>query len=55
MKAYAGNAAIKGYTVDLQDVDNLSAKIDWISMLQRMAQDYLQNNRLDLQGKWKQL
>lgn len=43
MKAYAGNAAINGYTVDLQDVDSVSAKIDWISMLQRMAQDYLQN------------
>ena len=31
------------YTVDLQDVDQASAKIDWISMLQQMAQDYLQN------------
>ena len=43
MKAYAGNAALNGYTVDLQDVDNASAKIDWIAMLQKMAQDYLQN------------
>lgn len=49
IKAYAGNAAYNGYTVDLQDIDNVSAKIDWISMLQRMAQDYLQNSNTYLQ------
>lgn len=43
MKAYAENAATNGYTVDLQDVDNVSAKMDWVSMLKRMARDYLQN------------
>lgn len=43
MKAYAENAAMNGYIVDLQNIDNVSAKIDWISMLWKMAQDYLQN------------
>lgn len=65
MKAYAGNAADNGYSLDLQNPENVSAKMDWVSMLQKIAQDYLQNSQtysqyLDCEGlstaldKWSQ-
>ena len=45
MKAYGGNAAMNGKFVDLQDPANVSVKLDWVSMLQEMAQTYLQNSQ----------
>lgn len=45
MKAYAGNAAYNGKAIDLQNPDNVSAKLDWISMLKEMANTYLQNTK----------
>lgn len=45
MKAYAGNAADNGYGVDLNNPENVSVKMDWIFMLQKIAQDYLNNSQ----------
>lgn len=43
MKAYAGNAADEGYSMDLQNPKNVYEKMDWVEMLEQMAQDYLKN------------
>lgn len=43
MKAYAGNDADLGRGMDLQNPENAFAKFDWVSMLKRMAAEYLQN------------
>lgn len=45
MKVYESNAADNGYGVDLQNPDNASAKLDWISVLKNMAGEYLQNSQ----------
>lgn len=49
MKAYAGNAAYLGQGYDLNDTANVNVKMDWISMLQQMAQVYLGNPQTYLQ------
>lgn len=49
MKAYALNASDIGEGIDLQDPANASAEIDWISMLRKMEQNYLQNSQTYLQ------
>lgn len=41
MKVYVSNAAYNGLCPDLQDTANLSVKLDWITVLQEMAQEYL--------------
>ena len=45
MKTYGGNASMNGSFADLQDPANVSIKLDWVSMLQEMAQNYLQNSQ----------
>lgn len=42
MKAYAGNAAYSKI-IDLQNPNNVSVKVDWVSMFKEMANTYLQN------------
>lgn len=42
MKTYAGNAAVLGEGKDLMNPYTANKKMDWISMLKNMAQNYLQ-------------
>ncbi|BBF42707.1 hypothetical protein lbkm_1391 [Lachnospiraceae bacterium KM106-2] len=49
LKAYAQNAADNGYGIDLQNPDNASTKMNWVSMLQDMANVYLQNSQTNTQ------
>lgn len=46
MKAHAGNASYIGQGYDLQDSDNVGMKMDWVAMLQLMAQNYLGNTQM---------
>ncbi len=45
MKTYAMNDSYLGQGPDLQRAENAFVKVDWISMLKRMAEEYLQNPR----------
>lgn len=43
MKVYADNAAYHGLCPDLQNSSNISVKLDWVSILKKMSQVYLEN------------
>ncbi|MDK2807938.1 MAG: hypothetical protein PWP24_672 [Clostridiales bacterium] len=45
IKTYASNAFINGSFTDLQDPENVSMKLDWVAMLQEIAQTYLRNSQ----------
>lgn len=45
LKAYAGNAADNSQGIDLQNPNNASAKLDWVSMLQGISNVYMQNSQ----------
>ncbi len=43
MKSYAFNDSCLDLSPDLQSPENVETKMDWVSMLKRMAEKYLQN------------
>lgn len=45
LKAYASNAADNSQGIDLQNPDNASVKLDWVSVLQEMSNVYIQNSQ----------